>query len=47
MGHVNDPRAETCHYVYPEDWTEGPYPDAEAVEACRVGFVIVSFMDAP
>lgn len=46
-GHLDDPAAQTCHYVYPEDWTKERADDAEAVATCRAQFVIVSFRDAP
>lgn len=46
-GHLDDPAAETCRYVYPEDWTDVRADDAEAVETCRQQFVIVAFRDAP
>ena len=39
-GHVNDPAAATCHYVYPPDWTDSPQPDAQAVSQCNASFVI-------
>jgi hypothetical protein len=46
-GHVDDPAAETCHYVYPEDWTEGRADDANAIATCRAQFVLVAIRDAP
>ena len=46
-GHLDDPAAQTCRYVYPEDWTEVRADDAEAVATCRQRFVIVDFRDAP
>jgi hypothetical protein len=46
-GHLDDPAARTCHFVYTEDWTEPPLDNADAVATCRSRFVIVSFSDAP
>jgi hypothetical protein len=46
-GHLDDPVAQTCRFVYPEDWTDERRDDAEAVETCRYQFVIVEFRDAP
>jgi hypothetical protein len=46
-GHTQDPAAETCHFVYGEEWTEPRLDDALAVESCRTKLVIVSFRDAP
>ena len=46
-GHLDDPAAQTCRYVYPEDWTAERAADAQAVETCRQRFVIVAFRDAP
>lgn len=45
-GHLDDPAAQTCRFVYPEDWTDARRDDAEAVETCRQRFVIVEFRDA-
>jgi len=46
-GHLDDPAAATCHYVFPDDWTDERPDDAQAVEGCRGHFVVVSFRDAP
>lgn len=46
-GHLNDPAAETCHYVYPEDWTDERADDALAVGLCRTSFVITALRDPP
>jgi hypothetical protein len=46
-GHVQDPLAETCRYVAPEDSTEELPPDAQAVSHCRAQFVVTSMRDAP
>lgn len=46
-GHLDDPVAQTCRYVYPEDWTDVRADDAQAVTFCRGQFVIVAFRDAP
>jgi hypothetical protein len=46
-GHTFDALAETCHYDFPADWVGDRPDDAEAVQSCREGFVIVSFRDAP
>jgi hypothetical protein len=46
-GHLRDPAAETCHFVYAGDSTEERMPDAMAIESCRQGFVLVSYQDAP
>jgi hypothetical protein len=46
-GHLDDPAAATCRYVYPDDWTEPRLDDAWAVEACRTKFVVDSFANAP
>jgi hypothetical protein len=42
-GHLDDPAATTCRYVYPDDWTGERADDAQAVETCRERFVIVAF----
>jgi hypothetical protein len=42
LGHFNDPAAETCHYVYPPDWTESPQPDSQARAFCRSAFVVTA-----
>ena len=41
-GHLNDPAAETCHYVYPPGWTETPFPDGDARAQCRSAFVVTA-----
>lgn len=46
-GHLDDPAAMTCRYVYPDDWTGERADDAKAVETCRQRFVLVAFRDAP
>lgn len=50
-GHYLDPAAETCHWVYPDDWPDAPSDTPEsraaAVALCRQGFVLDSFVDAP
>lgn len=46
-GHLDDPAAETCHYVYPEDWPEPTSDDADAVAACQTSFVLVSLRNEP
>ncbi len=42
-GHLDDPAAATCRYVYPEDWVGERADDAGAVATCRERFVIVDF----
>ena len=46
-GHVDDPAAATCHYTYPEGWTEPHLDDQLAIALCRAQFVVVSVRDAP
>ena len=46
-GHVNDPAAQTCHFVYPEGWTEPPLDDAIAVDGCATKLVVDSYEDSP
>lgn len=46
-GHVEDAIAETCRYVYPDDWTGLRLDDQSAVALCRSQFVLVSIRDAP
>jgi len=44
-GHTGDPLAETCHYVYPPDWTGELDPDSDAQDRCRSSFVVTSVRD--
>lgn len=46
-GHFQDPAAETCHYVYPDDHDDQRADDRYAVEACRGSFVLVEVREAP
>jgi hypothetical protein len=46
-GHVDDPAATRCHWVYPDDIPVATQDDADAVALCRGGFVVDSFVDAP
>lgn len=46
-GHVDDPAAAQCHWVYPADFPVASRDDADAVALCRGGFVVDSFEDAP
>jgi len=46
-GHVGDPLAETCRWVYPDDWTESPQPVSEARDQCRGSFVVSSVERTP
>lgn len=46
-GHTGDPLAETCHWVYPEGWTEGENPVSEAQDHCRESFVVTAVEQAP
>jgi hypothetical protein len=48
-GHVNDPAAVRCHWVYPDDvpLKDRVADDADAVAICRGGFIVDSFVDAP
>jgi hypothetical protein len=40
-GHVNDPAAASCHYVYPPDWDATELlPDSDAQRWCSEGFVV-------
>ncbi len=32
-GHLRDPAAERCHYVYPDDWADPKADDIEAIGA--------------
>jgi hypothetical protein len=41
-GHTGDPLAESCHYVYPSDWTGELSPDSDAQATCRSSFVLTS-----
>lgn len=45
-GHLNDPAAASCHYVYPSDWSESPLPDSQAVALCVAAFVITGISPA-
>lgn len=45
-GHLNDPAAASCHYVYPSDWSESPLPDSQAVAQCAAAFVITAISPA-
>jgi hypothetical protein len=44
-GHLDDPAAATCRYVYPDDWAAERADDAEAIATCRASFVLVSLRD--
>jgi hypothetical protein len=46
-GHTGDPLAETCRWVYPDDWTESPLPVGEARDQCQGSFVVSSVHRAP
>ena len=48
-GHFDDPAAVRCHWVYPDDvpLKDRVADDADAVAACRGGFIVDSFVDAP
>ena len=46
VGHINDPAADRCHWVWPEDWEVDPsYDDADAVATCRRAFVLEAIED--
>jgi hypothetical protein len=43
IGHLDDPAAEMCHYVYPPDWgTQPRNDDITARQTCRQSFVVTS-----
>jgi hypothetical protein len=46
-GHIDDPAAATCHFVYPADWADERLGDEIAVAGCRERFVLDSYRDAP
>ena len=40
-GHIGDPAAAACHYVYPSDSTQNEkLPDSDAQRWCSEGFVV-------
>jgi hypothetical protein len=41
-GHLRDPAAERCRYVYPDDWTDPKADDMEAIRRCRTHFVVTA-----
>lgn len=41
-GHLRDPAAERCHYVYPDDWTGPKADDIQAIRRCRTHFVVTA-----
>jgi hypothetical protein len=48
IGHLDDPAAETCHWVWPDDWEVDPtYDDADAVAICRRAFVLEALEEIP
>ena len=44
-GHISDPAADTCHYVYPADSNDIKPSDLGARRDCRSGFVLTSIRD--
>lgn len=39
-GHVDDPAAMTCHWVFNEDYPDDGRPDSDAIEWCRNSFIV-------
>jgi hypothetical protein len=44
-GHLNDPLAETCHWVYPPDMDIGNVEDNSARRQCRASLVLTSVQE--
>jgi hypothetical protein len=39
-GHVDDPAAVTCHWVFDENYPDDGRPASEAIEWCRRSFIV-------